>query len=619
MLRKFLAPLGISVIAAACSVLPASSAVYNTVYNNAAAIVCSDATCPLTQNIQVTTITYSGIPGSGTYTWSASCPGTPDGATYIRPDRASTGCFVMSGPFQALTGPLVSGSATAATTGSVVLNGKTSGAVTIKPQDVAGIFNFNIPITAGSLGQFLTSGGGGSNAMNWVDGLVMYPSMSAVSGLTAAQMAEFGGVCMKGFYANTVFGGGCFSWLDASHVSGLAPDGGTIVPPTGVANCSTGCLRKILPNNVVGFFDFGAKGGDNAFDNKAYLEAASLSVTIYRYALRPECGDFYSTRWLVVPTGAMALQNGPQTRGCGVENTGTNVIALAGATGTFVSMTDVPNTEFSHMNFNCNAAASVTVCLDVSEHVFAGPSLQNDYTGIKVHDTNSGALPWKIDNNNDSLFVHNTCVGVAGHDCIAGNNVTGDLEFSELFVSPGMLELEVQSATIKGPELISGIHLTTHNENQINVIGGQLQIDTSNHNVITIDSGAFSWGISFQSARVIGTTSGGYVIGGAGELISASSFGTVFNNASGGAYGILGPSITTPNGAGAVFLILGGLNEGVDMTTAAAGWLIQEPMTINGSGLWDTPNNYSSVTGFPVTGTTGAACTQFTAGLCTAP
>lgn len=55
-------------------------------------------------------------------------------------------------------------------TGTVTLAGVTSGGVTIQPQSAAGTWNFNLPITAGSAGQVLTSQGGGSTAMTWGDG-----------------------------------------------------------------------------------------------------------------------------------------------------------------------------------------------------------------------------------------------------------------------------------------------------------------------------------------------------------------------------------------------------------------------------------------------------------------
>ncbi len=47
------------------------------------------------------------------------------------------------------------------------LEGTTSGIVSIRVQPVAGTFNFNLPTTAGSANQVLTSQGGGVNAMTW--------------------------------------------------------------------------------------------------------------------------------------------------------------------------------------------------------------------------------------------------------------------------------------------------------------------------------------------------------------------------------------------------------------------------------------------------------------------
>lgn len=52
-------------------------------------------------------------------------------------------------------------------TGGIGLGGATSGIVTIQPQAIAGTFNFNLPITAGTSGQPLLSGGGGSSPMTF--------------------------------------------------------------------------------------------------------------------------------------------------------------------------------------------------------------------------------------------------------------------------------------------------------------------------------------------------------------------------------------------------------------------------------------------------------------------
>lgn len=53
------------------------------------------------------------------------------------------------------------------TPGSLNIAGATSGIVTLAVQAAAGTYNFNLPITAGSTGQVLTSAGGGSSPMTW--------------------------------------------------------------------------------------------------------------------------------------------------------------------------------------------------------------------------------------------------------------------------------------------------------------------------------------------------------------------------------------------------------------------------------------------------------------------
>lgn len=53
--------------------------------------------------------------------------------------------------------------------GYLALSGANSGIVTISPQPDAGTYNYNLPTTAGTIGQVLTSGGGGSSPMSWAN------------------------------------------------------------------------------------------------------------------------------------------------------------------------------------------------------------------------------------------------------------------------------------------------------------------------------------------------------------------------------------------------------------------------------------------------------------------
>jgi hypothetical protein len=50
---------------------------------------------------------------------------------------------------------------------TLIINGNTSGTITIRPQAASGTYNFNLPTTSGTSGQVLTSGGGGLTAMTW--------------------------------------------------------------------------------------------------------------------------------------------------------------------------------------------------------------------------------------------------------------------------------------------------------------------------------------------------------------------------------------------------------------------------------------------------------------------
>lgn len=71
------------------------------------------------------------------------------------------------------------------TTGSLGFGGTTSGVVTVQPQAVAGTFNFNLPVTAGSTGQALLSAGGSAAPMTWAS-LTSVHSLSSNAALAQA-------------------------------------------------------------------------------------------------------------------------------------------------------------------------------------------------------------------------------------------------------------------------------------------------------------------------------------------------------------------------------------------------------------------------------------------------
>lgn len=79
-------------------------------------------------------------------------------SVFINPGSTGTFTFMGTGGIASL-GPLVGT--------TMVVNGSGSGAITIKPQAAAGTYNLNLPTTAGTSGQVLTSQGGGSTPMTW--------------------------------------------------------------------------------------------------------------------------------------------------------------------------------------------------------------------------------------------------------------------------------------------------------------------------------------------------------------------------------------------------------------------------------------------------------------------
>jgi len=70
--------------------------------------------------------------------------------------------------------------------GYLALAGSGSGVVTITPQPAAGTYNYNLPTTAGTTGQVLTSAGGGSSPMTWGKPWAITTSFSAVNNQVSA-------------------------------------------------------------------------------------------------------------------------------------------------------------------------------------------------------------------------------------------------------------------------------------------------------------------------------------------------------------------------------------------------------------------------------------------------
>lgn len=78
--------------------------------------------------------------------------------------------------------------------GKITVNGSSSGTITIQPQAAAGTFNFNLPITSGSNGDCMKSGGGGASPMTWgsCGGSAGFDAITSGTNTTAAMLVGAG-------------------------------------------------------------------------------------------------------------------------------------------------------------------------------------------------------------------------------------------------------------------------------------------------------------------------------------------------------------------------------------------------------------------------------------------
>jgi hypothetical protein len=140
--------------------------------------------------------------------------------------------------------------------GYVGLSGSTSGIISIKSQAVSGTYNFNLPTTAGSSGQLLTSAGGVSAPMTWTTpgvGTVTSVDLSVPSFLSVSgnPVTTSGTVALS--YSGTALpianGGTGATTFNLNSVL-LGSTSGTIQSPTTITyTSSTLSLPKLISND----------------------------------------------------------------------------------------------------------------------------------------------------------------------------------------------------------------------------------------------------------------------------------------------------------------------------------------------------------------------------------
>lgn len=78
--------------------------------------------------------------------------------------------------------------------GSFILAGSSSGSVSVQPPGSFSNYNFNLPSGAGTSGQVLASGGGGTNPMTWTSGVVLNTQVNTYTNQSAPSTPSTGSV-----------------------------------------------------------------------------------------------------------------------------------------------------------------------------------------------------------------------------------------------------------------------------------------------------------------------------------------------------------------------------------------------------------------------------------------
>ena len=325
-------------------------------------------------------------------------------------DSGSAPAVINSGnvgqiPWYAATGSVLSGNANLNVSsghltlgqvgviqGGLVLSGATTGLVSILPQAVAGTYNFNVPITAGTSGQPLLSGGGGSSAMSW----------GSLSGTTSTFATTTG--------AFTV--GHCIT----TDGSGNLQDSGTGCGGSGTVNTGT-----------AGQFSYYASS-TNAVSGTSLLTLSGSTVSVSG-AFTASPANLAVT---LSPSGTGVVTINPATTGS-MDNVAVGATTQSTVRGSTVAANStlsagVAGTTLGSLQLSGNTAGTVTVKTQASTGSFnfnvpttAGSSGQPMLSG----GGGSGAMTWGSLSGNTSTFATTTGSLTSGH--VAAFDASGNI------------------------------------------------------------------------------------------------------------------------------------------------------------------------------------------------
>lgn len=226
-------------------------------------------------------------------------------------------------------------------------------------------------------------------------------------------------------------------YLDAADTTSV-DNGGTVIV------AADGARWKLVHNGVYQIRQFGARGGNPAFDDTQYIQAcfdAALYAAVYINA-----GTFYC-RDLKYGNNSTTEASVAPSRMYG-DALASSIVALPGTT-TLLSATNLAGNNIEDVSFSGNQANVSQWVFDTTWNLGVGPSTNNSWRNVWVRGS-GGMGCWKADNNNDSLFQKCVIEGVDEKPCLSIIAPGGAMKLDDCIMVRGYVDTSVQNLLVNG-------------------------------------------------------------------------------------------------------------------------------------------------------------------------
>lgn len=314
-------------------------------------------------------------------------------------------------------------------TGGLTLRGSSSGVISVLPQAAAGTYNFNMPTTAGTAGQLLTSQGGAGAPMTWTNaGAGSVTSVATGAGLTGGTITTSG----------TISATALINAQTGTSYTILSTDAAKLVTFSNGASVAV-TLPQATGSFTTGFaFGVQNKGAGTVTitpTTSTINGAASLAVPTDRGCWITSDG----TNWQVDSCTALVTGGGS---GCTVAGTAGQAVYNNGTTGCLSSAATFTSGGALTLP---QAGAASTPGLVVSGAPYAAGTGTTNYPQIYANCSGS-AQPTTL-NTAATFYGANSCTGFAG-------------DFINFFLNGGTSRFRVDSGgginTVAGAVLGNG-------------------------------------------------------------------------------------------------------------------------------------------------------------------